>query len=112
VEQVQRHDEPPLALLLRLNALTIIAEIMSNEVSEAELIKVRDWANGQLSTEGEQPWSTFLLVRLTETIDALLAGRAATRAHGSSQAAASEHSVRLVVSNARQPFNKGEDSDG
>ena len=79
---------------------------MTIEVSEADLVKVRDWANDQLAKAGEQPWSTFLLVRLTETIDALLAGRAVVRAEGSAQLTASGSSVRLVVSNAPQPTNK------
>ena len=84
---------------------------MSKEISESELINVRDWANGQLAKGGEQPWSTFLLVRLAETIDALLAGRAASRAHGSSEAAASEPSLRLVVPNVSAPSNSEEDRE-
>ena len=73
---MRRHDERLTTHLHSLNAQSIVAGTMSNEVSEGELIKVRDWANGQLTKGGEQPWSTFLLVRLAETIDALLAGRA------------------------------------
>jgi hypothetical protein len=70
---------------------------MPTGITQAELARVRDWANSQLTRGGEQPWSTFLLTRLAETIDALLVGMAATGA-GRSQRAA----PRLVVSNAPQ----------
>ena len=46
------------------------------------------------------PWSAFLLARLGETIDALLAGLAASQAEASPPAAACHASPRLVVCNA------------
>jgi len=70
---------------------------MPTEITHAELLRVRDWANGKLTSGGEQPWSTFLLTRLGETIDALLVGMAAAEAERSKQASPSP---RLVVSNA------------
>jgi hypothetical protein len=70
---------------------------MPTEITHAELLRVRDWANGKLTSGGEQPWSTFLLTRLGETIDALLVGMAASEAERSKQASPSP---RLVVSNA------------
>ena len=69
----------------------------NNEVGERELVRVRDWANSQLAKGEEQPWSAFLLTRLAETIDALLAGRAESRA-----AKSSDTPLRLVVSNSSQ----------
>jgi hypothetical protein len=61
---------------------------------------MRDWAKAQLADRDVQPWSTFLLTRLGETIDALLAGMAATRAIDSRDAEAPP--LRLVASNAPQ----------
>jgi hypothetical protein len=80
---------------------------MPTETERAELARVRDWANRQLADGGEQPWSTFLLTRLAETIDALLAGMAASEARRSPQAAHSEAAPRLVVSNAPQHSGSG-----
>jgi hypothetical protein len=75
---------------------------MPTEITQAELARVRDWANRQLANRGEQPWSTFLLTRLGETIDALLVGMAASQAEPSPQVARPEGTPRLVVSNAPQ----------
>jgi hypothetical protein len=75
---------------------------MPTEITQAELARIRDWANRQLANGGEQPWSAFLLTRLGETIDALLVGMAATQAERSPQTARSEAAPRLVVSNAPQ----------
>jgi hypothetical protein len=73
---------------------------MASEISRAELARVRDWAKRELADGGGQPWSAFLLARLGETIDALLAGLAATQAEASAPAAACHASPRLVVCNA------------
>jgi hypothetical protein len=54
--------------------------MLANDIIEGELARVREWARHQLAHGEEQPWSSFLLTRLNETIDALLAGMAATRA--------------------------------
>jgi hypothetical protein len=85
---------------------------MPTEIEQAELARFRDWANRQLANGGEQPWSTFLLTRLAETIDALLAGMAAAEARRSPQAARCEAAPRLVVSNVRQDGASGRPSDG
>jgi hypothetical protein len=78
---------------------------MPSETPQAELEKVRNWAARQLASGEEQPWSTFLLRRLGETIDALRAGMATSGAETPPRAAASKTSLRLVVSNARAPRN-------
>jgi len=57
-----------------------------HDTIEAELARVRAWARDQLDHGTDQPWSTFLLDRLHETIGALLAGMAATRAVDARQA--------------------------
>jgi hypothetical protein len=54
--------------------------MMPNDTIEGELARVREWAKDQLEHGSDQPWSSFLLDRLHETIGALLAGMAATRA--------------------------------
>jgi hypothetical protein len=80
---------------------------MPTEVTQAELARVRDWANRQLANGGEQPWSAFLLTRLGETIDALLVGMAASQAERSPQVARPEAAPRLVVSNAPEDCGSG-----
>ena|SRR5204863_7964209 len=78
---------------------------MPSKVSQAELARVRDWAKHQLAAGREQPWSDFLLHRLAETIDALLAGLAATQqAEAAPLATACAPTPRLVVSNAPRDF--------
>ena len=71
---------------------------MANDMTESELMRVRDWANLQLATGEEPPWSSFLLNRLVETIEALLAGKAAD---ATSDTSASGAVLRLVISNPR-----------
>lgn len=80
---------------------------MSSEVSQAELARVRDWAKHQLADGREQPWSGFLLRRLGETLDALLAGMAATQAQASPQAGRCQAPPRLVVCNAPRDDSRG-----
>jgi hypothetical protein len=80
---------------------------MPTEITQAELARIRDWANRQQANGGEQPWSVFLLTRLGETIDALLVGMAATQADRSPQATRYEATPRLVVSNAPQDCGSG-----
>jgi hypothetical protein len=72
---------------------------MPNETMDAELVKIRAWANDQLAHGKDEPWSSFLLTRLSETIDALLAGRAATRTLDAQKGHGSELGLRLVASN-------------
>jgi hypothetical protein len=79
---------------------------MSNAMTEGELAKVRDWAKTQLTDGSAQPWSTFLLSRLSETIDALLVGMAATQGIDSRRHAGEEPPLRLVSSN-EPPGPKG-----
>src|SRR5436190_24341310 len=52
---------------------------MPTEITQAELARVRDWANRQLAHGGEQPWSAFLLTRLGEPSGPLLARMAASQ---------------------------------
>jgi hypothetical protein len=81
--------------------------VMPSEVSHAELARVRDWAKHQLADGREQPWSAFLLRRLGETIDALLAGMAATQAEAGPQAAPGQATPRLVVCNSPRDSERG-----
>ena len=80
---------------------------MPTEITQAELARVRDWANRQSANGGEQPWSAFLLTRLAETIDALLVGMAASQAERSPQVARPEAAPRLVVSNTPEDCGSG-----
>ena len=73
--------------------------MMPNDSIEGELARIREWAKDQLAHGGDQPWSTFLLDRLSETIGALLAGMAATRAVDARQAG-EMYGLRLVASKA------------
>ncbi len=83
---------------------------MANPVTEADLARVRDWASAQLADRDVQPWSTFLLTRLGETIGALLAGMAATRGVDSREA--QEAPLRLVASNPTRSENRSETCAG
>jgi hypothetical protein len=74
---------------------------MQSDISQAELARVRDWASRQAADGRGPPWSNFLLKRLGETIDALIAGMDASRIEASPPAAAApcQSVPRLVVSN-------------
>lgn len=80
---------------------------MASEMSQAELTRVRDWASRQLADGHEAPWSSFLLKRLGETLDALLAGMAATQAEATPEAARCQAIPRLVVCNAPRDGDRG-----
>jgi hypothetical protein len=43
-----------------------------------ELERVRQWAETKVAGGAEPPWASHLYMRLSETIDALIAGMAAT----------------------------------
>jgi hypothetical protein len=45
---------------------------------QAELELVRDWAKAKLQGGSEPPWAWFRYMQLVETVDAILAGMAAT----------------------------------
>ena len=79
---------------------------MPNETMDAELVKVRAWANDQLAQGKDEPWSSFLLARLSETIDALLAGKAAARILDAQKGHGSELGLRLVASNVPRSARK------
>jgi hypothetical protein len=81
---------------------------MANEISQIDLARLRDWANGQLGYGSKLPWSAFLLRRLVETIDALLTGLAATQAEAARKSASCRQPApRLVVSNASRDGDRG-----
>lgn len=72
-------------------------------MTEAELQRVRDWADTKIATGAEPPWAWFQYMKLRETLDQLLSGMAATRTASSPQETERPESVlRLAVSNTRQ----------
>jgi hypothetical protein len=50
-----------------------------------ELERVRAWAQEKVQGGAEPPWAWYQYMKLIETVDAILAGRAATVPMGSSQ---------------------------
>lgn len=73
---------------------------MTAEIPQAELDRVRDWAERQLAGGRELPWRAFLLARLGETIDAFLAGMATGQPQVADGPAPVRSVPRLVVSNS------------
>ena len=71
---------------------------MTAEIPQAELDRVRDWTERQLSGGRELSWRAFLLTRLGDAIDALHAGMANAQPHVT-DAAPVRSAPRLVVSN-------------
>jgi hypothetical protein len=47
-------------------------------MNRQELEKVRAWADEKLATGQEPPWAWYQYMKLRETLDAILAGQAAT----------------------------------
>lgn len=72
-------------------------------MTREELEKVRSWADEKIATGDEPPWAWYQYMKLRETLDALLAGMAATRTVGSQQSEQHpETALRLVASNSPQ----------
>jgi hypothetical protein len=47
-------------------------------MTRADLERVRDWTQEQLTTGDQPPWAWFQYMKLRETLDAILAGMDAT----------------------------------
>ena len=75
---------------------------MIAEMPQAELERIRAWTGRQLASDRALPWQTFLLTRLSETIDALLAGMAQVQSNDG-EPAPLRRTLRLVVSNPAPP---------
>lgn len=72
-------------------------------MTHEELEKVRAWADEKIATGAEPPWSWYQYMKLRETLDAILAGMAATRTVGSPQSVEHpETGLRLVASSSPQ----------
>ena len=71
----------------------------------AELQKVREWAEGKIAQGSEPPWAWFQFMKLVETIRALEAGMAATVSQTENSQQSEVHQrahIRLVDSKHRQ----------
>lgn len=67
-----------------------------------ELQRVRDWADGKISTGVEPPWAWFQYMKLREVLDQILIGMAATRTESLPRSEPhSETGPRLAVSNTQ-----------
>ena len=64
-----------------------------------ELERVRQWAERKVAGGGEPPWASHLFARLSETIEALIAGMAAT----GHQPVEEEHPKAVVVTKTTEP---------
>jgi hypothetical protein len=71
---------------------------------QADLQRVRDWAHEKIQGGSEPPWAWFQYMKLIETVDAILAGMAATVTMGSSQQSDQRPGahLRLVVATGPQ----------
>ena len=74
--------------------------MMPNDAIEGDLTRVQQWARAERANVDEQLWATFLLLRLDETITALLAGMAASRV-AVAQGTGAGPCLRLVASNKK-----------
>jgi len=63
-------------------------------MNRTELERVRQWADEKLATGAEPPWAWFQYMKLRETLDAILAGMAATTME-SSQRSETRRGARL-----------------
>ena len=73
-------------------------------MTREELQKVRDWATDKITAGQEPPWAWYQYMKLRETLDALLAGMAATRSMDHSRQS-EQHSgshLRLVDASDQQ----------
>lgn len=66
------------------------------------LQECRDWAKAKLKTRKEPPWSWYQLMKLIETIDAILEGRSVKKAGSQESDQRRETSLRLVDSDDPQ----------
>lgn len=70
-----------------------------------DLQRVRDWADAKIATGEEPPWAWFQYMKLRETLDAILAGMAATTLQTASSPVSEPRpgtGPRLVASNSPQ----------
>ena len=49
---------------------------------EADLRRVREWADAKITAAEEPPWAWYQYMKLRETLDSILDGMAATRPEG------------------------------
>ena len=70
---------------------------------QAELQRVRDWAQEKAQNGEEPPWAWYQYMKLIETCDAILSGMAASTPEGSpgSESHQAKH-LRLVAHNGSQ----------
>ena len=67
-----------------------------------ELDRVRAWADDKLTAGQEPPWAWYQYMKLRETLDAILAGMAATTETSPQSERRPEKPLRLVVSTCPQ----------
>ena len=65
---------------------------------DAELNKVREWARGKLAAGQELPWAWYQYMKLVEAVDAILAGRQATKESSQQSESPPATNLRLVAS--------------
>jgi len=69
----------------------------------AELERIRAWAKEKLQGGNEPPWSWYQYMKLVETVDAILAGMAATVTMDSSQRSDERADVHLRLVGSTDP---------
>lgn len=68
-----------------------------------DLQKIRDWADAKIATGEEPPWAWYQYMKLCETLDAILAGMAATTTESLRQSPDNpDVHLRLVDSTCQQ----------
>jgi hypothetical protein len=78
-----------------------------------QLQQVRAWAQEKIASGAEPPWAWYQYMKLTETLDAILAGQASITTESSPQAAqpAGAH-LRLVASTYQPDSARHDPADG
>jgi hypothetical protein len=69
---------------------------------DVELSKVREWARGKLAAGQEPPWAWYQYMKLVEAVDAILAGRQATRESSQQSESRPATNLRLVAPTCQQ----------
>ncbi len=68
-----------------------------------ELERVRKWAKDKIQDGSEPPWSWYQLMKLVETVDAILDGMDSTITMESSQRSAAQQGIGLRLVDSTSP---------
>lgn len=72
-------------------------------MKRSDLERMRAWADDKISTGAEPPWSWFQMMKLRETLDAIIAGMPEAKTESLPQSSQPQgNGLRLVGTNCHQ----------